>query len=251
MSAIAGLLALVLAAPVIIYDFMDPYPEFWMGIMMLMFAVLLPLTLIADGGLKWVRFNRPEWSVLSVRVGFFLLTFGASLSCLLYHTDRGGDLVREMKSAGLTATQGYSAIFAVFLIAAIAMAAHWFLQPGKERPALYPHAFAYAAVSVSMMALPFLLAPIESAFFAGIMFIAYWIYVGWFGQRTGAMRLVSLAILILAIRVYILYLQAFGGLLTGGFGLILGGVVMLGMIYGAKKLNNHMQKLGGADHAAH
>jgi hypothetical protein len=55
-------------------------------------------------------------------------------------------------------------------------------------------------------------------------------------------RLLSLAITVLAIRIWVIYLEAFGGLAMTGLGLIFGGVFMLAMIYGARRLNRRLKR---------
>ncbi len=66
----------------------------------------------------------------------------------------------------------------------------------------------------------------------------------------GHMRVVSLAITVIAIRIYVVYVELFGSLMQTGVGLIIGGVVMLGMIYVARKLNERLTGKGAKNVAA-
>ena len=105
----------------------------------------------------------------------------------------------------------------------------------------------FALTGLLLTTLPFLIPDAGSRILAAIIFIAYWIFIGWLGQGMGHMRLVSLAIIVIAIRIYGIYVELFGSLLTTGIGLISGGVVMLALIYGARKLNTRIRAKGAAN----
>jgi hypothetical protein len=60
-------------------------------------------------------------------------------------------------------------------------------------------------------------------------------------------RLVSLAVFVIAIRIFVAYVELFGTLFTTGIGLIVSGLVMLGLIHAARKVNTRLTK--GVSHA--
>ena len=62
---------------------------------------------------------------------------------------------------------------------------------------------------------------------AALVFITFWAVVSWLALRAGRRTLFVLAFAIIAIRVFIFYWEALGGLLNTGLGLIGGGVLCL------------------------
>ena len=84
--------------------------------------------------------------------------------------------------------------------------------------------------------LPFVFPHGDSNLIGALSFIVYWLVIGYAGQTSGAHSLVTAAILSIAIRIYVVYLELFGTLLVTGFGLIFSGLVLMGMAWGARKL---------------
>jgi hypothetical protein len=64
---------------------------------------------------------------------------------------------------------------------------------------------------------------------SALVFIAFWGVVSWLALRAGRRGLFVLSFAVIAIRVFILYWEAFGGLLNTGLGLIGGGLLCLAM----------------------
>lgn len=105
-------------------------------------------------------------------------------------------------------------------------------------------------VSVAIGFLPFIIPHSGDTFFAALSFTAYWLFVGYIAQKTDRQALLTLAIVLVAIRIYVVYLELFGGLLVTGFGLITSGVVLIGLAWGARKINKTLSGIsveGGDD----
>lgn len=69
--------------------------------------------------------------------------------------------------------------------------------------------------------------------------------VAFFAYKSNNIKLLNLATIILALRVFIVYLQVFGSLLTTGLGLVSSGVVLLLVVYACKKIKIMNIKLIG------
>lgn len=248
LSVIPGMLAFIGALPVIMIDYLGDFPDFWIGFYVLLIVVLVPLGMIADGHMRCLRKLRPVWAGTAQRFGFAILTLMASTWNICWYESRYTQFQTILAELNMTYMQGYMIYLAVFALAALALGVHWWLYVRTEPDRrFYTLTWGYAAISVAMMALPILLPAIESQILAAVLFIAYWGFIGWYAQQTGAMRLLSLSIFVIAMRIYIIYLEAFGGLMSGGFGLISGGVIMLAMLYGARKLNTRLTGKGGSN----
>lgn len=243
MSVIPGLLALVFGGGVIVFDLTRDLPDLWIGVFVLMFYVLFPLALMADGHVRIFRRWRPCWARMMQRTGWIMLTLGASAATVFWYGDRLREMGRMAGNAGVDTGTAQAIYLGVFVIAALAMAVHWALyRNDPEAPESYRMGMIHAGVSVALMALPVMVPGVESGALAAILFLLYWGFIGWWAQISGAFGLLSLAIFVMAARIYVVYLEAFGGLMSGGFGLISGGVVMLVMIAAARKVNARLKK---------
>ena len=245
MTAIAGCLSLVVSSGFIVVELADLLPNFWQGVAVMIAAILLPLFMISAGHQAFFRALRPIAAQAFLRVGYVLLTLLASASSLMWYENIVSEFFYKIESSGLTRNQGHFVLILIFVVAFAGMFMHRILfraQEGDQK--FYDMVLGYAAVSLSFMFLPVLMPAVESNILAMLSFVAYWSYVGWFAHQTGASRLLSWAIALLTLRVFIIYIEAFGGLLSTGFALILGGIVLLLLIYAARKLNTKL-KIGG------
>ncbi len=96
--------------------------------------------------------------------------------------------------------------------------------------------------SLCMALLPILMPHPSLSLIAGLMFIAWWLWVGYLGLHLSD-RLVDVAITMIAIRVFVFYFEALGSLTTTGFGLIFGGLLFIGLTYGTLKLRPTLKRL--------
>lgn len=81
-----------------------------------------------------------------------------------------------------------------------------------------------------------------------LCFCAYWAFVGWIALRFHMQGILNLAISLIAIRLFIIYCEVFGSMLSTGIGLIISGLVLIGMVQGTRKIIarvNSYQKLKG------
>jgi len=96
-------------------------------------------------------------------------------------------------------------------------------------------------VACGLIALPFLFPRVESEWLAALSFIGLWLLLGWLGHRTQNSRLVSLSILVIALRIFIIYLEVFGSLLQTGVGLIFSGMLLLVLLNFARMLTRKVK----------
>lgn len=87
-------------------------------------------------------------------------------------------------------------------------------------------------------------------FVAGVGFIIFWSFTGWLALRAGQRGLFALAFTFAAGRVLVLYFEAFGGLSATGFGLIGGGLLLLGLSWVGWKLSRITSPTGSTPGAA-
>jgi uncharacterized membrane protein len=193
--------------------------------------VLLPLGFVGLG--VWQKFIRvkPALASLFLQTGFWTLIFLASSGLIMW------PFTKEIYENGLylPLAQVAALVSGLLLITLHAMRHQFY----KSDAALKYGAIFCGGTLVAMY-LPVLLPFLDSTVLAAVSFIAYWVFFGWYAQMTGRLRLVSLAIFIIAIRIYVMYLELFGSLMMTGLGLIVGGVVMLALMYAAKKINTRM-----------
>lgn len=114
----------------------------------------------------------------------------------------------------------------------VALAAAHLLVPADRRG---PRLGLGIAVSLSplLSILPLLFAGTTGAIVTGVAFCLYWIGLARLALLAGRTSLYRLAVALIAVRVFVAYLDAAGGLMATGLGLILAGLVLLGLAYAA------------------
>ncbi|WP_435640571.1 DUF2157 domain-containing protein [Micavibrio aeruginosavorus] len=244
LTAIPWVLAFLGSIPVIMEQYLGDLPDIWILFYGLGVALWLPLAMCADGFTRTFRAFRPVWAFVVMRAGFILLTLTGVLATMLWYADRAKELGTIARDSGMEYGTAYMVAVCVPLIALAGMAVHYALYNTRvdDKP-FYRATLGYCALCVVSLLLPFLIPSPESSFMAGLTFIAFWIGAGWYGHLTGAMRLVSLSVTLIGIRIYIIFLEAFAGLMTTGFGLIIAGLAMLGMIWGLRRANRYVRAL--------
>jgi len=223
-----GFLALVFF---VIYGKIPGFSMDYKIFFILAIAGLLPLALIGCGICQLFKQLRPALCDVSLKTGLLASAVMTSMSLQFWqvssHTKEDIFLVSSLIVLG-------SGIAGILAHAAF----HRFY---KNDPVL-KHGALFAVVSLISFSLPFMLHFLGHQILSAIAFIGYWIFIGWIAQDMHKMRLVSLAIAVIAIRIFVLYIELFGTLMDTGFGLICGGIVMLVLLYGARRLNTRMTK---------
>jgi uncharacterized membrane protein len=200
-------------------------------------CALLPLAFIQAAG-SFQNINRPALRKLLFCTGLAGSFIAANTACQIWYD---GGLVDSLTAQFMIAGVLAMAAAGVFLIR----------LPAVRDVAQSPdntRLFLWGGLAVS--ALPFIFPEVESGLLAAATFIAYWIFLGFMGQRTGRQSLVSISIAVIAIRIYVIYLELFGSMLQTGVGLVFSGLLLMGMVWGARRINKNMGmiNLEGDDH---
>lgn len=117
----------------------------------------------------------------------------------------------------------------------VAVAAAHALSPGDRTGV--PLAFGILlALAPPLSVLPFLLDGTLAAIVTGVLFCLYWIALARLALLTERPGWFRLAVALIAVRVFVAYLDATGGLLATGFGLVLAGLVLLGLAFAARRV---------------
>lgn len=227
-------------------EYMRQFDDFWGFSFAYVIALFVPLGMISAGQFSYFKDHKPDFASMFVHAGVVLLTLVATAAAQMWYADWAKELPKMIKSAGgdphkigqigVSYSSGYLVLFGVFALAmactVLHAARHKFYAGSKDLQAGLTHLF----VCIAFISAPILLPTGKASLLAMFSFIVYWLYMGWFGHRLGSTRIVSLAIAVLALRVFLIYIEAFGSLMSTGFGLIFGGVFMLALIFAAKKV---------------
>jgi len=89
--------------------------------------------------------------------------------------------------------------------------------------------------------LPFVVM-VESGLMAMVHFIALWLLAGTIWQNAQHNRLVSLAVTIITLRLFAGFIELFGSMMMSGLGFIVGGIVLIGLVIGARKLDKRLKE---------
>ena len=241
-TAVPWLLAILVTIGIIIFEHLNDLPTEWRVFVWLPLVVLIPHILTALGATAKLQQVRPALAETALRYGLALsvLTVIASLAAWRflngsfhyshrwYHGDIGLAALATLVTGG--------AVLLAWL------AAH----PKGRRSRVAELGALFVAVTLIIQTVPLMLPALNFVPVTALVFIGYFIFVGWLGQELEQQRIISFAITVIAIRIYVIYLELFGSLLTTGFGLISGGIVLLLMIHFARKLNRRLAGRGGA-----
>lgn len=196
-------------------------------------GTVLPLAFIY-GAASAAKADRGDLQKLLFQTGAIGFVFIASVACQLWYDDG----LRDVIDTPALLLQ----ILGIFIFAALGTALTKYLFV-EEQTGISGETRLFMFGSLVAMASPFILPELESDMLAAASFIAYWLFLGLIGQRTGRQGLVSLAITVVALRIYVIYLELFGSLLMTGFGLITSGLILIGMVWGIRKLSQAVGKI--------
>lgn len=234
-TAVPWMIAFLVTLGFVVDEYISPMPAPYDDIFTIGIPALLPLALMADGALDIFRRFRPALADVFLKTGFILSASAASVSIIVMHMMRYDryqwptpEIPAAVLVAGLVGLGLHATLYGFY----------------RSHPAMKVAAL-FASVSLLVFIVPFLVPGSGGPLFAALAFIAYWVFVGWLAQGAGYMRVVSFAITLIAIRIFFIYVELFGSLMSTGVGLIVGGGVMLGLIYAARKLNRHLRAKGG------
>ena len=194
------------------------------------FYTLVPFLMIGIGEWKALRARWPVWPRLATVAGYALIACVVSAAQLAW-IDEFDREFREHRAH----------LFPAFLAALAAASAMAALRRFKwlEANSLVANIFLFVSVVAGFA--PLLLRhPHWPVVGAGI-FIAYWALIGWSGLRLGHRGVLNLAIVVIALRLVVVYVEVFGSLLSTGVGLIASGVLLIALVWAAGKL---IRKLG-------
>lgn len=229
-------------------EYMPPEPHMWHMLLVFAVGIFLPLALIADGNLSFVRRFKPAWSSVFIGSGFALLLWGATVSSVFWYPDIARDLGAEYdrlaQNAGYAASFMPLALTGLLSLAVIAQLVYMRMTHLHFVRSEQGVAAKIALLGVVMNLLPFCAAYGAGAVAASLHVILLWVAIGYWAQQSGWQSLVTLAIIVLTVRIFIIYCELFGDLMMTGFGLISGGLIMLALIWGAHKINRHVRQAG-------
>ncbi|PZO85417.1 MAG: hypothetical protein DI626_07435 [Micavibrio aeruginosavorus] len=237
MTAAPWMFAFLTTIMTVMIERLEPLPLHYQQLFAIGVGALMPPALMADG--MWDRFRklRPALCDSAVRGGAALSIGLASFS--LAFMDSGWlDWNKHMLQA--------AHVWAIFGAGLAGMAIHAVICKFYEGRSDLKYGAAFALAGFGGFMLPFLLGTPDLGIFSALPFILYWVFIGWYGQITGHMRLLSLSIVVIAIRIFVIYVELFGSLMDTGIGLISGGIVVLVLIAAARRLNKRLQKKGQA-----
>ncbi len=160
----------------------------------------------------WLEKFRPGFVWTFRKLGLYLPAVLANIAIMLFY-----DSTREVEHQTVQ----------IALLAAGAVGIFALFRPKGKDDQEGADLWYYLMVSSVIMMLPFVLPEVESAALSAALFVAYWVFLAWLGARTHEDNLSNWAIRLIVLRIFIVYLEVFGSLLTTGLGLIISGVLLL------------------------
>jgi uncharacterized membrane protein len=132
-------------------------------------------------------------------------------------------------------------VFVPLAFAALAIALRFYLNQGTRFSADEKRTVDLICLAGLFVTIPFINLA-ESDLWGMLHFIAFWALAASLWQEGGHARAVSFAITVISIRLFIGFLELFGGLMLSGFGFIAIGLVMIGIGWVARRIQKHLGK---------
>lgn len=242
LTYIPWMVALVTTIIAAMFEYLDRFDDYWFLFYTYLNIVFIPLCLIVDGRYPLFRKLKPEFAELFVKTGIVSMVVIASIAANFWYLDFAREFEKLADSARkVNYEQAYAFLWCIFLAAIGCLCLYLWRHKADLKDDTVKYAFVFLFVTTIFNSLPFLFLTDEANLIAICAFLGYWVFIGWIGQKLQSSAIVTLAISVLAIRIFVVYLEAFGGLMFTGFGLISGGLVMLVLIAIAKKLDRNLR----------
>jgi len=193
-------------------------------------AVLLPPLLWFMGTQKVLRDHRPALGQSLRTLGIIVALGTATFAGAVYYADNTGWMLSPIIPIAIGAFP--------CIILLLARKSREFDTGQRSMIDLILMATLFACV-------PFF-AFVPFSFMAMIHFIAFWLAACVLFQRGGFDRAVGICIALVTLRLFIGFLELFGSMMMSGFGFILIGLVLIGLVYAARHVKKWMQERGAA-----
>lgn len=143
-------------------------------------------------------------------------------------------VLRPLLTAEIDRTERIDIAIAI-AVGLTAIAAAHLLVPADRRGARLGFGLVLM-LSPPIALIPFLIPDVASVIVGGVLFCAYWVALARLALLTGRTGWFRLAVGLIAAQVFAVYLEATGGLLATGFGLIFAGMVLLALAFAARRV---------------
>lgn len=243
MSVVPWMAAFLTTTCFALLHYGDGWTDYWQGVVLTSVCILLPLGMSALGVMTSFKNWKPVWASVFLKTGLVLTVMAATMAIITLGFDRYRFISSDMQDEfySILNTQRF-----VCFIGFIALALHAYIHKFYVQNDYLKYGAIFAVVSLLVISLPLAIVSFYSPLFSALLFIGYWVFIGWLGQQLNWPRLISWAIFLIAMRIFIVYVELFGSLMQTGFGLIIGGAVMLGLLWAARKMNKRLlAKVGG------
>jgi len=240
LTAIAWVTGLLVTLFYVLTDLDPDTSMFTVWLVAEIVLILVPLILIGVGAQPFLRRLKPAFASVMRGQGHMILTAVGTCATFLWYFDLVDHMPEIFIEAAVAYNMGYLSLLVIPLLG---MLAFWlYTKYGscyKTDPAEQA-GFRHVMLCLTSIALPLLIITPGFNVIGMGAFIILWGLLGWNAHHAGDRRLVSLAIGLLALRIFSIYLESFGGLLSSGFGLISVGIMLLAIVWAARKMNNRL-----------
>ena len=175
------------------------------------------------------KLNEEISDKLAVLCGVAAILGGAAASFIFY--EGSGDMI-----AGLDINVSLFYIILSLMVAAVILMTLTAHRLNRENDLIWVF-----AASAAFMFLPFYI-PFESAALAAMHFIAFMVLLGFIAAKSGHDVLLSLALFAVSARLFIVFLELFGSMLSTGVGLIIAGIVLSGIVKATLHVNKKIRR---------
>ncbi len=189
------------------------------------FYTLTPFLMIAVGASRALQARWPIWPAMLLGAGYVLVAVATSSAQLAWHDDFDLRIHGHRAHVFPAFFAALAASFALFLLSQ-----KRYLTPAPSVTSLF------LPVSVLIGFAPLLTRHPDLPVVGAGLFMVYWALIGWMGLQSGYRSLLNTAVISIALRLVVVYVEVFGDLLSTGVGLIASGALLIAVVWGVGKI---------------
>jgi uncharacterized membrane protein len=163
---------------------------------------------------------RPAFAAMYERLGWGLFVLAASCGVHVWYLSMDSNDVRE----------AWIGARVVLVFVALGLWRVQGLMSSAQADWLLP-ARALIGLTAVVTGLGVLVPHAPIAMVGALGFVIVWALVAWCGYKAQAMQIVNLATAVIAVRIFVAYIEVFGSMLATGAGLIVSGVLLLALAW--------------------
>lgn len=208
----------------------DIEPSYFVFVAILSLITFIPLLFSAVGNEKWLIDRNEPFANMLLRYSAFFTILCAFASSFIFY-DGVDEIVRDTQLNNVN----FNLIIGLF-VAALSLASLAIIQFSPSKDTFFR---TITITAIAFILVPFIL-PIESEIMAALHFIGFSSALAWIAVRNGHNTFLTLCLFAISARVFVIFIELFGSMFATGFGLIIGGLLLLSILKATQMIRKNI-----------